>query len=476
MSPVGFQTPFQDHIRLNTLPISLEDSRLANLGLEILFREKNQTTCWGLSAGWLQSLSQSLSQSFATSDSVLKCLLFLGSACESLFLPENSQQHLPLTLRHQNAIISLQKEVSTLHNGPLPVFLSSVVLAVASVLLQRLGTALTHVQGALKSLSLIRRKGKQHTTQVKNSISDSSIEYLNSIALSLDMHTGWYRLSQPPDLPRVIEITEEIPDPCTMSNLDIATFLHDAYHFAAAASHYKYCQRREIPQDLIREQSYLITVLNRIIREIVFPQPLTTLESNSNSMTQAVQCLSTLIYLSMVLQPYESAYDQFRAQFTQIVDISERLIANDHQNAAQSCLPRFQLQPGLFQPLYFTATKCRFSTIRHQAVDILDKLGIEGPWNSRIMTNVARKIIGIEEKFDVSISTGRQSEMSVSERDRIHGSGISVLPFEDCKFPAAVKIEVGRCFDIQAMILMPKEEQKPYWELWSEEIEVSNYV
>lgn len=464
------RSPFRDHIRLNTLPIPLEDSHLADLGLEVLFQGRHESTSWGLSTDWLQLLNHS----FIRSDAVLKSLLFLGKTCEALFLPHTSQQHMPLILRHRSAIVSLQEEIETLPNGPLPVLLASVVLAVSSVLLQRLSTALMHANGAFRSFSLLLGNSEQYPGRTQIQTLDGSFQHLHSIVLSLDMHTSWYRLSRPPDLPRSIEISKEIPRVEAMSNIDVATLLHDCFHFASAASRYKYFPHYEVPSGIVREQNYFIAVLNRIVNNTNSPQSRER-HHLGVSMTQTVQCLGVLVHLSTILQPYECAYDQFEAYFFQIVNTSEDLMSKGNQNKGRSCLPRFQLQPGLFQPLWFTAIKCRASAIRRRAFYLLGELGCEGPWNSRIMTAVVRRLISIEEK-DFCPTLDLQHDRLVLEPDRIHGCGINNVPFDDCTFPVCVTIELSRCSDVQEMILVPKTEQERYWEIWNEVVDVTGYI
>lgn len=53
---------------------------------------------------------------------------------------------------------------------------------------------------------------------------------------------------------------------------------------------------------------------------------------------------------------------------------------------------------GCLVPLYYVATKCRFRSLRHRAVALLDTVfHREGLWDSRITALVARKVVELEE-------------------------------------------------------------------------------
>ncbi|CAG7930855.1 unnamed protein product [Penicillium olsonii] len=59
----------------------------------------------------------------------------------------------------------------------------------------------------------------------------------------------------------------------------------------------------------------------------------------------------------------------------------------------------FSMSLGIVTPLYMCATRCRDSTIRHRAIDLLSTCHRrEGLWDSELVGRIARRIVSIEEE------------------------------------------------------------------------------
>ncbi|KAF7591086.1 hypothetical protein BBP40_001985 [Aspergillus hancockii] len=133
------------------------------------------------------------------------------------------------------------------------------------------------------------------------------------------------------------------------------------------------------------------------------------------------------IYLHMDWPPAELAWDQFTAEFETLVLLASSLVdppnfssnhsssplmptveeENSHEAAklrpllprlSKSNIPIFSPCLGIVTPLYVTAVRCRDSTIRHRAIDILVRCRRrEGLWDSDLAARIASQIAAIEE-------------------------------------------------------------------------------
>lgn len=104
---------------------------------------------------------------------------------------------------------------------------------------------------------------------------------------------------------------------------------------------------------------------------------------------------------STVLDAYETSYDDYDADFLEIVTLSESL----QNNSAWSSSPSqgsFSIELGYIYPLYFTALRCRDRGIRRRALCLLRAAPREeGIWNSAMTARIAHEVIAIEEEgFD----------------------------------------------------------------------------
>ncbi|KAJ5926005.1 hypothetical protein N7454_007515 [Penicillium verhagenii] len=80
---------------------------------------------------------------------------------------------------------------------------------------------------------------------------------------------------------------------------------------------------------------------------------------------------SVLIEIQTCLDPDQSSYDNFEAEFTQIINhASEAISATRNPEGHQ---PAFTFEMGVFLPLFITALKCRFPGLRRQALSLLNE-------------------------------------------------------------------------------------------------------
>ena len=427
---------------------------------------------------------QLLAQLTPASNAVNRAMVCFGSVCKGVLMPDARRQPPPLVVLNQKALTALQNEISGFPEGPIPIFLASIVLAAAEVLLRRMQNALMHTRGAFKSLEYIRgqRFGGSSALAEAPVLSTRAPDQRQSdslfgLSLSLDMQIAWYRTSEPPDLPQTFDLSRSQLSVCGLVDTDakMITFLHSCYHFANRVSDIKYRPRASLQPSLVLEQSRYTAVLSDWLEK---HDPPKTSQPTCQALILQVQCLSTMIYLSTILQPYECAYDTFTKQFSQILDLSAQIMSFKDHRRPNSTLPTFQLQTGIFQPLYFMATKCRHPRLRRRAVNLLLKAGVEGPWNAQMMAALAQKVIAVEEKrsFD-SLGLEVENLVYVAEKQRIYGSGPVTQSIDLASGHLRFQAQFSMCKDMEALLRAPESESRErHWNVWTEEIGVQTYL
>ncbi len=82
---------------------------------------------------------------------------------------------------------------------------------------------------------------------------------------------------------------------------------------------------------------------------------------------------------------------------------------------------QYSLEPGILQPLFFTAIKYRHSAWRRNAIQLLRKVGREGPWDGSLLAVVAARATKVEERDLKLLGLTQILPENISERDRLHG-------------------------------------------------------
>ncbi|KAK5087833.1 hypothetical protein LTR05_002048 [Lithohypha guttulata] len=417
---------------------------------------------------WLRMVIPAATVNLAVSTS----LICLGSVFEYFSKPIGSRNPSTSISFYQKAISALQNEINELEYGLLPAFMASIVLAASEALFRRMPAALIHLQGAFRILGLASEVSK-HSLNTK---CIEGNEDINDIALNMDMHTAWYRLSQPPDLPLNFGLSGNLTKRRDIINERrlFASLLHDCYHFACKAATFKYRPFTSIPSSILAEQQTLVASLDRCLALLNIDNTADNEAHKAESLIQKCQCLSTFIYLSTILQPYEKAYDAFEIKFCQIIETAQFIIDNYYQN--HSSLPFFRFRPGIFQPLYFTAMKYRNSYQRRRAVELIRRIGFEGPWNAQLMAAIATRAINIEEASNVP-DVPNLSVHQISECTRVHGSGHVSPAVENIQSSIFAEAEFSICTDVKGMIAAADElEQRQFWNIWTEQVQIPDYV
>ena len=126
----------------------------------------------------------------------------------------------------------------------------------------------------------------------------------------------------------------------------------------------------------------------------------------------------TIIMLAVVTSDSEMVYDAFLLDFQYIVQTCARLIA---QTTTQT--PRFIFDVGIVLPLHFTATKCRDSVVRREAIELLwTSPRQEGMWDGMLSARIGKWVMSCEEGLPsflapLNVST-RIASGSIAEKSR----------------------------------------------------------
>jgi hypothetical protein len=135
------------------------------------------------------------------------------------------------------------------------------------------------------------------------------------------------------------------------------------------------------------------------------------------------------ILFSMMFSETEMKFDAFESQFKTIVDLALEVVGDEerraaakrcpdpsmcyhrqlrapdifggHEYAACHIKPSFSADLGIVPPLFVVATKCRFPTIRRQAIQLLrSSARRESMWDSELTARIGQWVTTIEEEED----------------------------------------------------------------------------
>jgi len=100
-----------------------------------------------------------------------------------------------------------------------------------------------------------------------------------------------------------------------------------------------------------------------------------------------VQHLTITIHISTLFYRDQLAFDAFTSDFAQVIKLSTSVVETLPVNNNGS--PVISFDVGIVQPLYFTACRCRHTILRHKAISLLMRSGIEGIYNGTAMAAAA---------------------------------------------------------------------------------------
>lgn len=481
--------------------LDLHTTRFLSLGYAVLLQDIYGTFALNGDSVFLDLIPQFGVVNCAVSQAIAA----FGAIYDTVFVLRSQHGLSRASAQYINALSALNSDITARPQGLIPAFFASVILAAAQVLLQHYTDSLAHLQGAFTLLHHCRsttsdaNSGSSGTKSITNQLAceKTTEDRLHIFAQSIDLQTAWYVLHRPPDLPGSFE-PNMLREPSCMDSLQDASIvlqslLHHCYHVANQATNFKYRHSSEHPNSLVCDQGKCIAYLSQWMAkcdiEIKNWTETGALKQSRNwYLILRVQCLSTLIYLSTILSPYEITYDTYAIYFRQIVQGAGEVLSDHLQSAPANSYVPFRLQPGLAQALFLTSLKHRHPIERRNAIDLLSMTGVEGPWNSSILCRVARRAVEIEESRSSSslsmhvedlvndkswISVRRDSDITIPEHHRLHGCSMSSEAgnFEANK-PSLVHFSL--CNGVEQMVQSRNFESPEHWNIWAESVAISH--
>lgn len=430
-------------------------------------------------------------------DAVARAVATFGAVYEAVFIARSQYGLMSASAQYTKALASLYDDLAAKRDGPVPGFLASIILAASQVLVQHHSDSLAHVKGAFTVLthfispSATTRAGSQGMEGLR--LSKTIEDRLYIFAQSLDVQIAWYVLHRAPELPASFNPDILNEPSCTNhpqnASVSLQALIHHCYHVANQASPFKYQATSKHPAQLVDQQRRCIAYLSQwLIRCDVDSQKWANESPQDQShnvyLILRVQCLSTLIYLSTILSPYEGVYDTYSVYFEQIVDGASQIFQSPCTKLSTQPHCPFRIQPGLGQALFLTSLKHRNPIQRRTAISLLSQTGVEGPWNSAILCQVARRAVEIEESgsfpgSDMAISAhhhsaeNRPPNSKIPEHHRLNGCGMN-SEAGNMEANKPVMVDFSLCNDVEAMVQSSDFEDPKHWKLWRESLEIND--
>jgi hypothetical protein len=142
----------------------------------------------------------------------------------------------------------------------------------------------------------------------------------------------------------------------------------------------------------------------------------------------------------------ETIFDLFEPSFSQIVSLASRLVRGTGESPQdlEPTFPAFDM--GILPPLYFVASRCRDPSIRRQALLLLRQgPSQEGIWHRGMLSNIAERIMNLEEADCVYGFAGSSVDISASARISVLNAKIDsarrTVALHCCR---AQSLEMGR--------------------------------
>lgn len=162
---------------------------------------------------------------------------------------------------------------------------------------------------------------------------------------------------------------------------------------------------------------------------------LTKREQHGLDMLRSRTKLNTILAATCVYSE-ASACDAYLNVFEEVLMLCDYTMHNDDFD---SWLFSVSLDEGLVSPLWFVASNCRDSRIRHRALALMKKLPArEGIWYLEVMTQIAQACVRYEEA-----ECEKENPLceDIPEWRRVHSSGLGGWDEDDCECAPSNKTE-----------------------------------
>ncbi|KAL5330289.1 hypothetical protein ACEPPN_003815 [Leptodophora sp. 'Broadleaf-Isolate-01'] len=322
-----------------------------------------------------------------------------------------SGEHLKFALIQQNkAIASLQNHMSSEHPQIRLVLIASLLFAWVESFHNNLDTAAKQICSGLAILKWWQKEGrrKRKTKEDLASIDPDLRNAFSRFELQLRSYLAMNPLFHDPRLDDGGEEVQDIPN--QFATLDEA-YLYAVKLFKAFLRYLRRSPRYmdgDIDLDSCEEErKYMEIQINqwkkaylRISRIIEASRDIDTRTHLASIQLMASLLTFEIMFLTSMTKD-ECQFDDFTQQFAQIVTWCRFLREKDREIrmwVGMGAFLRAQFGMGIIMSLYFTATRCRESSVRRDAVAILKEFPCRnGMWDSLQAARVAEWVIEREE-------------------------------------------------------------------------------
>lgn len=455
---------------------SFNQERLARVGVNLLSHGLADQFDFTLSIfdGLLPQLSHAI-PSVNAAAAALGAIYELQSTASST--GKSDVRNAVAATQYSLAIKAMQQDLQVQRFGTVPLLMICMLLACSELLLRRRSYSLMHIQAGFKLLEERRAMFATACSSpdgTSSSVSEAPLSDEDEIFLlfrTFDIHSSTYADRRMPTMPPPrlwlppAVLSEKI-DPQTIG-LDLISTIHSCLYFTSTAGQYKYLPASQVPSEILIEQGRHLGSLNawltRLDRYVMHRSVLNPSLSKQKGRTHLLMlrnmCLSTIIFASTILSPYETAWDDYSWYFEEIISGAEEILSS--RARARSWSPDINGQPktntdrtysgdtdfaftftplpGVIQPLCLTAFKYRHSAFRRRAAELMRCAGREGPWIGELVAAVADRLIEVEESHalpeqdediesllwgEVDLLDTVRGPSSVPENARISGAGM----------------------------------------------------
>ncbi|KIM98213.1 hypothetical protein OIDMADRAFT_181705 [Oidiodendron maius Zn] len=313
-------------------------------------------------------------------------------------------EHFKFALVQQSQAIKLLREA--LASGRSHVRLALITSLLFGCLESFYGNWETATQQVNSGLNILRHMREDTTGQVATGIVDIDLEVGLTLGRLKLQILAFFALNPMCDSPfnnsNDEEMWEEVPD--RFSNFDEA-FMSGAALGSSALRHSRTSARFravEVPIDLIAQQQCRLTrrvdQWNKAYEPVFLEACENTTSHAYNGALQLRICIwKCEIMIATSISDTEGVFDDFTPQFQRITYFARHILQRDRQ-VRQLCVLRGQYGRGLIMALFYTATRCRDSFVRREAIAILREWPCtNGVWHSLQAAKVAEWVVCLEE-------------------------------------------------------------------------------
>lgn len=435
-----------------------------------------------------------------------------AASFEATVLKTSSDSSQALAVKtYHNAIRLLRQDLQDMPYGSEPLILACCLLGTADTLHRNFFGAMKHMEGAHRLRTLATTLPNSSRGNSESNVHgglqglDMSVQAPSKDILylfwNMDLQLVQYSEGRPPDFPSTIPgpACYQVPD---FTDIDQACLVlleisHSCYQFTSVAIEKKYkmfsFSTNEMALDQCRYLAHLRTFLQTLERRFLSCSAGLDSELSQSERRKALllkaRCLSTIVHVSDILDPYETRYDKWAPIFLSILSCAREILSKHRtksdtflSNYDDRGLPHLSVTPGIIQPLVLVASKYRHSRFRREAISLLWRAGIEIPWDGRYEATVAQRLMEIEEYF---VRANRQNNTTTSSEEATHG----ILPSDiaeknrlcDCTMidrrtgldgkTTDIRFSVARCLDLDSIVSGEKRADDPScWITWQEHV------